>query len=211
MRIRYLVPLTLAASTALAAADLSYAGKWKLNPDKIELTGTTMTFESLPSAEWQSSASGVTYRFKMDEKEYPTGMGDTATWKVLSAETWQIIWKSSGGILSTYTLKVEAGGNTLTVTSKGAKPSGEPIDDSTTFQRVFGGPGLAGKWKSTHVTSSASVMELVPAGKDGLTFKQPAWGVSCEAKLDGKDYPCITPLGPDGRWLWLKLGRARWI
>jgi hypothetical protein len=36
-------------------------------------------------------------------------------------------------------------------------------------------------------------MELVPLGADGLSFKEPANGLTCDAKLDGKDYPCTGP------------------
>ena len=53
---------------------------------------------------------------------------------------------------------------------------------------------MAGKWKTKDVKSrSPSVVELAPSGSDGLSFKEPDMGLSCDAKLDGKDYPCSGP------------------
>ena len=36
-------------------------------------------------------------------------------------------------------------------------------------------------------------MELVPSGPNGLSFKEPANGLTCDARMDGKDYPCTGP------------------
>ena len=183
--------------TAIVVAALPYVGQWRMNPHRSDLKGTTISFENFPNGEWESSFDGMTYRFRMDEKDYATGMGDTAAWNVIDRRTWQNTWKSNERTLSIETLTLGADGNTLIVTNKGTKPNGEPIDDSTTFQRGTGGSGLEGRWVSTSVNpGSPLIIEFIPAGEDRLTFRQPAWEVVCEARLDGQDYPCVTPLGP---------------
>jgi hypothetical protein len=193
MQIRNVFLCALAAAAALAAADLPYVGTWKMNPAKSDLGGTTVTYEKLPSGDWQSTADGQPYKFKMDDKDYPDGMGNTAAWKTINASTWQTTWKLNGKVLSTDTLKLGADGS-LSENTKSTRPSGEAINDTTTFQRVSGGPGLAGKWKTKNVKSSSpAVMELVAYGSDGLSFKEPANGLNCDAHLDGKDYPCTGP------------------
>src|SRR5712692_767895 len=198
MQTRNVLLCAFAAAAALIAADLPYAGKWKMNPAKSDFGSTTVTYESLPSGEWQSTADGQSYKFKMDGKDYPDGLGDTAAWKSIDANTWQTTWKLNGKVLATDTLKVGTDGS-LAVSSKGTRPNGEAFDDSTTFQRISSGPGLAGKWKTKTVkTSSPTVMELVPSGSDGLSFKEPANGLTCDGKLDGKDYPCTGPTLPPG-------------
>ena len=189
--------MALAITNAAPAADLPFIGKWKTDPARSDLTGTTVSFGNLPTGEWQWSSGGMTYTFRMDGKDHATGMGDTAAWVALDRATWQTAWKSQGRVLSTETLALGPDGETLTITNRGTTPNGKPINGSTTFQRQQGGPGLAGQWKSISVKSgSASVIGFAPLGEDRVAFKQPAWGVLCEAELDGKDYPCTTPIGP---------------
>ena len=71
-------------------------------------------------------------------------------------------WKSNERTLSIETLTLGADGNTLIVTNTGTKPNGEPIDDSTTFQRVTGGSGLEGRWVSTSVNLGLIPMTGIP-------------------------------------------------
>jgi hypothetical protein len=190
--------ITVAATTTVAAADLPYAGKWKMNPAKSDFGETTTTYERLPSGEMQATSAGQSYKFKMDGKDYPTPFGGEAAWKSLGPTSWQTIWKLKGKVLVTDTLTLSGDGRTLTVKSQGTKPNGEAIDDTTVSERVTGGQGLAGKWKTKNVKSaSPSVLEMTPSGTDGLAFKMVDMGLACDAKLDGKDYPCSGPtLGP---------------
>jgi len=116
---------TLVAATTLAAADLPYAGKWKMNPAKSDFGGTTIAYTNLPSGEWEATMDGQTYKFKMDSKDYPDPFGSMAAWKSIDANTWQMTSKLNGKVLTTDTLKLSADGNSLTVTSKGTKPNGE--------------------------------------------------------------------------------------
>jgi hypothetical protein len=196
-RLLWLV-FTIAATTAVATADLPYAGKWKMNPAKSDFGETTVTYEPLPSGEMQATATGQSYKFKMDGKDYPAWFGSDAAWKSLSPTSWQTTWKLKGKVLTTDTLTLSADGKTLTVNSKGTKPNGETIDDTVVSERVAGGPGLAGKWKTKNMKSaSPSVLEFAPSGAGGLAFKIVDMGLSCDANLDGKDHPCSGPtLGP---------------
>jgi hypothetical protein len=180
-----------------------------MNLDKSNLGGTTVTYQSLPSGEWQATADGQSYKFKMDGKDYPDGLGGAAAWNSIDGNTWQIAWKLNGKLLTTDTLKVGTDGR-LIVTTRGTRPNGEPINDTATYQRISGGPGLAGKWKTRNVKStSPSVIELTPSGGDGLSFKEPANALACDAKLDGKDYPCSGPTLPPGWAIAMTQGGAR--
>jgi hypothetical protein len=196
----------IAATATLAAADLPYAGKWKMNPAKSDFGESTVTYSQLPSGEMQSTADGQSYKFKLDGKDYPDPFGDTAAWKSIDASTWETTWKLKGKVLTVDTLKLSADGQALTVNSKGAKPNGGSIDDTVTLQRVSGGPGLAGKWKTKNLKSSSpSVLELAPSGADGLVYRVLDMSMTCDAKLDGKYYPCSGPtLGPGWTLAWLK-------
>ena len=196
----------MAATATLAAADLPYAGKWKMNPAKSDFGESTVTYSQLPSGEMQCTADGQSYKFKLDGKDYPDPFGNTAVWKSIDASTWETTWKLKDKVLTVDTLKLSADGKALTVNSKGAKPNGGSIDDTATLQRVSGGPGLAGKWKTKNLKSSSpSVLELAPSGADGLVYRVVDMDMTCDAKLDGKYYPCSGPtLGPGWTLAWLK-------
>ena len=188
------VVVTLAAATTLAAQDLPYAGKWKMNPARSDFGQTTTTYEQLPSGEMQATAAGQTYKFKMDGKDYPAIFGGTASWTSLGPSSWQTVWKLNGKVLSTDTLTLSADGKTLTVRSQGTKPNGEMMDDTLVAERASGGPGLAGKWKAKNLKSSSpSVLEIAASGSDGLMFRIVDMQLTCEAKFDGKDHPCTGP------------------
>jgi hypothetical protein len=57
--------------SAALAADLPYAGKWKVNLAKSDFGQTTVTYENLPGGEWQTSAFCVTSKFRMDVRQDP--------------------------------------------------------------------------------------------------------------------------------------------
>jgi hypothetical protein len=190
--------LLCALVSAAFAADLPYVGKWKVNLAKSDFGQTTVTYESLPGGEWQTTSFGVTYKFKMDVKDYPDGMGGTSAWKAVDASTWEIVGKVNGKVTSTDTLKLSSDGNTLTDTGKQMKPDGGTMDGTTVYQRVSGGPGLGGKWQTKKVSGTAEVIEIAQSGTDGLSFKDSDMGMTCDSKLDGKDYPCSGPMMAPG-------------
>lgn len=195
MKLRHLI--LIFALTSAYAADAPYIGTWKANMAKSNLAGTTVTYEKLATGEWKATQDGVSYKFKMDGSDYPDNMGNTAAWKNVDSSAWQTVWKVNGRVIGTDTLRVGVDG-LLTVTTKGTKPNGEPIDDTTIFQRVSGGPGIAGKWKTkTAQSNNPEVIQFIANGPGGLTWKN-NYGVTCDARVDGKDYPCTGPVTAQG-------------
>lgn len=185
-------------TTAVFAASLPYAGKWKVNLEKSDFGQTAITFESLSGGEWQTTAFGVTYKFKMDGKDYPDNMGGSAAWKAVDPHTWELVAKANGRVTETDTFKLSADGKTLTDTAKQMKANGGSMESTSVYERVSGGPGLAGKWKTRKVSGAAGAMEMIASGSNGLTFHDPDMGMTCAAKLDSKDYPCTGPMLPPG-------------
>jgi hypothetical protein len=165
-----------------------------MNPGKSDFGELTMTYEQLPSGEMQATSLGQSYKFKIDGKDYADPFGNTAAWKSLGPASWQTTWKLKDKVLMTDFVTLSADGKSLTVNSKGTKPNGEKQDDMAVFDRVSGGPGLAGKWKTKNVKStSPSVLELTPSGADGLAYRVIDQNMTCDAKFDGKDHPCSGP------------------
>ena len=201
MRIRSALALAFIAwsVTAGAAADPPYVGKWKMNPAKSNFGETTATYEQLASGEMQSTIEGQTYKFRLDGKDYPAPYDMAAAWTAVSPTSWKTVWKLKGTAMWTETLTLSANGKSLTVTVKGTKPNGEPLDSTLVSERISGGPGLAGKWKTKNLnTGSPSVLELAASGTDGLTLRIVDMGLACNGKVDGKDYPCTGPTISEG-------------
>ena len=200
MRRRFVVAavVLLAGGIALdgqpdTAADLPYAGKWKLNVAKSDFGETTVTFARSAAGEMQLTAAGQSYTFRADGKDYAALFGRTATWKQIDDHTWETVNKQDGKPLSTETTRLSTDGKTLTVNAKGPKPAGGTFEQTTVYERVDGGPGLVGKWKTKNVeTSAPTVLELVPSGSDGLTINIPDFKIASEVKFDGKDYPAVV-------------------
>jgi hypothetical protein len=184
--------------TAMMAADLPYIGKWKVNLAKSDFGQITVTLQSLPGGEWQMTAFGVTYKFKLDGKDYPDGMGGTAAWKAVDANTWELVAKANGKVTETDTFQLSADGRTLIDNARQMKADGGALESTSVYERVSGGPSLAGKWKTKKVSGASGTVEMAAFGPDGIAFKDPDMGMSCEAKLDGKDYPCTGPMLPPG-------------
>jgi hypothetical protein len=180
------------------AADLPYVGKWKVNLAKSDFAQTTIAFENLVGGEWQTTAFGITYKFKMDGQDYPDGLGGSAAWKTVDPNTWVLVAKANGRVTETDTFKLGADGKTLTDTAKQMKPDGSSIEGTTIYERASGGPSLAGKWKTKKVSGGSGTVEMTASGADGLIFKDLDMGMSCDGKLDGKDYPCTGAMLPPG-------------
>jgi len=207
MRIRLATALVLVLvlGGGLAAAESPFAGTWKFNPAKSKLTGNTMKFAKIESGEIRWSGYGVSYTFKMDGKEYKGPFGQAVVWKQIDDNTWQSTTTEKGNLVSTDTSKLSADGKTLTVVSKGTKPSGEAFEDTMVFERISGDKGLFGGWKDKQVKVSApSAIELASSGKDGLLFKSVDYKWTADAQFDGKDYPATGPTMPEHVMMTLK-------
>jgi hypothetical protein len=182
-----------------AAADAPYTGKWKMNVAKSNFGDTTVTYEQMSGGEIKTTADGQSYTFKTDGKDTMTPWGVTVAWKAIDGNTWEMTEKTNGKVSSTSTAKLSADGKTLSVDAKRVMANGGTADESMTFQRVSGGPGLAGKWKTKNLkTSSPETMNLTPNGTDGLTISMANEGGVCDAKFDGKDYPSKGTMWPPG-------------
>jgi hypothetical protein len=107
---------------------------------------------------------------------------------------WDVTYKAAG-LITTTNIKISADAKTMTTVSTGKKPDGQDFVKRLTAQRVSGGPGLVGKWKSTKVDASPDSWDVGPNGDDGLTFEFGDSATECSVRFDNKDYPCTGPTG----------------
>jgi len=206
LRVRTAILLAvLAAAVSLTAADLPWVGQWKVNVAKSNYGEWTVTYADAGPGEMQATMDGMTMKFKMDGKDYPDPVGGTSAWKQIDASGWETVNKLKDKVLNTEASRLSADGKTLTVVAKGTRPNGKAFENEYVYTRVSGGPGLPGKWKTSKVSySGPSVVDIAAYETDGLALRVEDWGMTWNAKFDGKDNPVKGPNVPDGVTIALK-------
>ena len=127
-------------------------GTWKLNPAKSQfspgppLKSLTVKFETAGHA-MKVTSDGVDpdgkamhseYTASYDGKGYPitgSSTSDTVTLKKIDGRTSQRTDKKGGKVVGTYTQKVSAGGETLTVHQTSADATGKPVKNTLVLDK----------------------------------------------------------------------------
>jgi hypothetical protein len=182
-----------------AAADAPYVGTWTMNVAKSDFGESTLTYEQMPGGQIKATMDGQSYTFRTDGTDTPTPWGVTMAWKAVDSNTWHVTEKIGGKETATGAVKLSPDGKLLTMDLKRVKADGGTSNDSMSFQRVSGGPGLSGKWKTRNLNSSSpETMTVTQKGSDGLTLEFGNAGGICDAKFDGKDYTAKGSMWPSG-------------
>jgi len=194
-----LITITLLCSGAaplLSGADDSFAGKWKFNPEKSQLSGLTYKVEDAGNNKITFKFGETSETVSLDGKPHTTRFG--STWEVTKTgeKTFKWLRKRDGKTLSDATWTVGDDGATSTYDTTETRPDGSTSHDVITLKRSGGGnSGLIGTWKSTEMKiGSPSTMEIEKSGTNGYSMKNPAYKEETNFTLDGKS---STPRGPD--------------
>ena len=179
--------LALTCLSGRAAAQPSFAGTWKLNLVKSQLTGQTLSLEKAASGLLHFDTQGFAYDFDLSGKEFPAPDGSTVSFREVNPTTWEGTIKMNGKVITTYGLSLK--GDTLSAVMKATKPEGGSMEQTALWSRVSGGPGFLGKWKSKEVKGAPTTLTIALDGANGITVTYPEFQVVCKASFDGKDYP----------------------
>jgi hypothetical protein len=180
------------APMALAADD-SFVGKWKFNPEKSQLSGLTYKVEE---------AGGSQYKFAFGDdsetitlgKPHLTKYGNTWTITKSGPNAWKWVIKRNGKVISDATWTVSDDGATSTYVETATRQDGSTSHNETKLKRTAGTSGLVGTWESTEIKiGSPTTTEIAKWGMDGYSMKNPADKTVADFKLDGKEY---MPKGP---------------
>lgn len=189
--------LLTVASTAFAASP--WAGKWKLDPAQSKLAGDTIHITSAPGGEMMFTAQGHTSKYKMDGQPYKTWSGEEATWKKIDDNTFEEHVKSNGIDIVTNSWTIAPDGKTMKIASKGKRPDGSAIDDTTEYARMTGSKGLAGSWKDKKVElKEEQTYEIADNGPNAVRWDLPEIKATLNATLDGKEAKPEGPTVPKG-------------
>jgi len=211
-RVLFALMFALASLGLAAATGNPLAGTWKLNPAKSRFTGDTFTYTATASGFHYTNDSTVSYDFATDGKDYPTITDRTIAWTKAGDNAWDGVVKDGKGTVLTKAHRVlSADGKKLTGNYTAYHPDGTTAESSDEYERVSGGPGLAGKWKNVKDTPAASTFTVTFSGPGQVTIEFPAFQQTISGALDGSAMAVKGPTIPDGLTASYKpAGKDKW-
>ncbi len=197
-----IVPSLLAIfllATTLWAADNSFVGKWKLNPEK-SILHDQMKVTSAGQNRYAFDFGGGTPEFIVaDGTDQPGLDGSILAVTVQGPHNWKVVRKKDGKLEVSALWTLSSDGNTLHDNFTGYQSDGFTFHLDYLYARTAGTSGFAGTWDSTSERLDY-VVELVvqPYEGDGLSFTDPRQHSTKTMKFDGQDYLVQDPNAPKG-------------
>jgi len=181
-------------SVGALAADDSFVGKWKFDPDKSQLTGLDYKIEDAGGGQYRFAFGDDVETLTLDGRGHVTKFGDTWSIKTTGPSSWESTMKRDGKVTSKAKWSISEDGQTFTSTEENMRPDGSTGRSEATMKRTAGTTGLAGSWESASVKiMSPTSMEIAKWQGEGYSRTSPAYKEHLNFKLDGKEY---TPVGP---------------
>lgn len=185
--------LSVMSANALAADD-SFVGKWKFNPDKSQLTGLDYKIEDAGGGQYRFIFGDDVETLTLDGKGHVTKYGDTWSIKTTGPNSWESTNERDGKVTNKSKWTVSADGQTFTSIDESMRPDGATARSEATLKRTGGTSGLVGAWESASVkVLSPTSIGIAKWQRDGYTRTNPAYKEILDFKLDGKE---STPKGP---------------
>ncbi len=191
-----LLALALGTVSVALAAEPSFTGKWKFDPQKSQLAGLTYQIEDAGNGQYTFVFGDDKETLAFDGKDHMTKYGSTWSITPAGSKSWKWVQKRDGKVYSEATWTVADDGQTSTYTETETRPDGSTSKNETKLKRTAGSPtgGLVGTWEGSGTTvGSPTVMEITPWEGTGYAMKNPTYKSETEFKTDGKEY---TPKGP---------------
>lgn len=184
----------LCATPFALAADDSFVGKWKFNPEKSQLNGLTYQVEDAGNNQYKFIFGDDSETVSLDGKPHVTKYGNTWSVTKSGSNGWHWVTKRNGKTITDAMWTVSEDGATSTYVSTETRPDGSASHDETKLKRTAGSSGLVGTWESTEIKiGMPTTLEIAAWGKDGYSMKNPVYKGETDFKLDGKEN---TPKGP---------------
>jgi hypothetical protein len=186
--------VSLLAGT-LWASDDPFCGRWKLNTQKSKFVGKQTKIQDLGGNKYKWTNGNDSDTITYDGTDQPVRFGRTISMAPEGTNSWRMVIKKDGRVMSSMTHTISGDGKTQTIKGTATKPDGTTSDFTAVWKKVAGGSGWDGTWESTDVKfTSPDEWDIEPYEGDGLSFNTPAYQDVLSMKFDGKDY---EEKGPD--------------
>jgi len=209
-RILKLLLITCLVTSLIWAANDPFVGKWRVNPSKSKLIDEIKVETAGADRYALTFAPGQVDTVVADGSDQPALSGTTLSIRVKGPNSWEIIRKMKGRTLLTAYWTLSEDGKTLNDAFTQYLPDGttlfsQPLPDGSTlflpyvYERTAGNSGFLGTWDSESAKVRAGIeLQIQPYEGDGLSFKRSDEEMAKRIKLDGNDYPDLSPNGDKG-------------
>lgn len=186
-------------ATPLWAADDPFAGTWKLNPEKSQLTSQIKVDDLGANKYVFDFDGGQPVTIVADGTDQPGNRGTTNSLVVAGPNTWKFTGKKDGQLRNAATWTLSEDGKSLSNAFTVYQPNGTKLQLDYVYQRTAGTAGFPGAWESTsQKVNSVFEIAIRPYKEHGLSFVDPAQKSTQNMEFDGKDYPNQGPNVPAG-------------
>jgi hypothetical protein len=188
-RFCFSIALACLLAGTLWASDDPFCGKWKLDADKSQFAGDQIKIQDLGGNKYKWTVGNTSDTIGYDGTDQPVHFDRTISMTPDGANSWKMVIKKDGRVLSSMTHTISADGKTQTIKGTETKPDGTTSDFDVVWKKVSGGSGWGGTWQESDVKfSSPDQWEISPYEGDGLTFNTPAYQDVLSMKFDGNEY-----------------------
>jgi hypothetical protein len=184
-------------TTPLRAANGSFVGMWKLNPEKSTMHDQ-MKVTPAGTNRYAFDFGGGPEFIVANGTDQAGLEGSTLAVTAEGPRSWKVVRKKDGRMQISAIWTLSEDGNSLRDDFTGYPSNGSSFTIHYIYARIAGTSGFAGTWDSTTEKADRVEVEIQPYEGNGLSFTNRKDHSVKTMKFDGKDYPVKDPHAPAG-------------
>lgn len=194
----FTLAIVLAAAFAAPcfAATPNWNGTWKLDHAKSHLASGTVTITQTGPRAFRIDMGNIAENITCDGKAHPALAGRDGICKMLPGGGYKLTTLLHGRVLGRTHLTFSSNGKKQYMASTNYLPNGKTTTSHSTYTRLSGTTGLAGKWRQTQYSTSSPGIMIFSVSGDTLHIHNPAEESTLNARLDGTPATLTGPNAP---------------
>jgi hypothetical protein len=185
------------ATTSLYAANDSFVGKWKLNPEKSTMHDQ-MKVTAAGTNRYAFDFGGGPELIVVNGADQPGLEGSTLAVTAEAPGVWRVVRKKDGRMQISAIWTLSPDGHSLRDDFTGYPSNGASFTIHYIYTPIGGASGFAATWDSSSEKPGRVEIEVQPYQGNGLSFINQAQHSAKDMKFDGKDYPVKDADAPAG-------------
>jgi hypothetical protein len=196
-RLFLLLLVVAIATTSLHAANGSFVGKWKLNPEKSTMHDQ-MKVAPAGTNRYAFDFGGGPEFIVANGTDQAGLEGSTLAVTAEAPRVWRVVRKQNGRMQISAIWTLSPDGNSLRDDFTGYPSKGSSFTIHYIYTPIGAASGFAAVWDSTSEKPGRVEIEVQPYQSTGLSFINQAQHSTKNMNFDGKDYPVKDANAPAG-------------